>query len=170
MRSNACAAVPGLTIYGAGDARRLDDRVGVIAFNLGSVPHALVAAILGYEAGIGVRSGCFCAQSYVAHLLGRGMRPARSLPEPACRAASRRPGMVRLSLGVYNTAADVDALAEMLHRIARREYHGDYVQDPETGEYLPAGHVDAVRDHFSLTRGREHGCCLLRRWERRELS
>ena len=63
-------SVPGITIYGPGEPGQRDDRVGVIAFNVGSLPHALVAAILGYEAGIGVRSGCFCAQSYVAHLLG----------------------------------------------------------------------------------------------------
>jgi cysteine desulfurase/selenocysteine lyase len=30
----------------------------------------LVAAILGYEGGIGVRSGCFCAHPYVVHPLG----------------------------------------------------------------------------------------------------
>lgn len=145
-------AVPGLTIYGAGEAAGLDDRVGVIPFNLESAPHALVAAILGYEGGIGVRSGCFCAQSYVAHLLGLGVRAARWLPGHAAARRADRPGMVRLSLGVYNTAADVDALADMLHRIARRDYRKDYVQDPETGEWVPAGHVEAVRDHFSLSR------------------
>ena len=46
------------------------DRVGVIPFNVEGVSHGLVAAVLGYEHGIGVRSGCFCAQPYVAHLLG----------------------------------------------------------------------------------------------------
>ena len=40
--------------------------------------HALVAAILGYEGGIGVRNGCFCAQPYVVRLLGVSSRgPAR---------------------------------------------------------------------------------------------
>ena len=63
------ASVPGVTIYGLDDSGQTGDRVGVIAFNVGSMHHALVAAILGYEAGIGVRSGCFCAQSYVARLL-----------------------------------------------------------------------------------------------------
>ena len=147
-------AVPGLTIYGASDSAGVADRVGVIAFNLESVPHALVAAILGYEGGIGVRNGCFCAQSYVAHLLGLGDRPGRSLPEHVAARKVDRPGMVRLSLGVYNTAADVDALADMLYRIARRDYHGDYVPDPETGEYSPAGYVDAIPGEFSLTRRR----------------
>ena len=61
-----------------GDVSPLDDRVGVIAFNVGSSPHALVAAVLGYAAGIGVRSGCFCTQLYVGDLHGRAEgRPDR---------------------------------------------------------------------------------------------
>ena len=62
-------SLPGVVIYGESDPARGGDRVGVIPFNVGSTHHALVAAILGSEAGIGVRSGCFCAQSYVARLL-----------------------------------------------------------------------------------------------------
>jgi Aminotransferase class-V len=54
--------VPGIRIYGEVHLSRNSDRVGVIPFNLDGVPHALVAAILGYEGGIGVRNGCFCAQ------------------------------------------------------------------------------------------------------------
>ena len=63
-------SVPGITLYGGGAPVDDNDRVGVLAFNLSSAPHALVAAILGYEGGIGVRSGCFCAQQYVSLLLG----------------------------------------------------------------------------------------------------
>ena len=62
-------SLPGVVIYGESDPARGGDRVGVIPFNVVSTHHALVAAILGSEAGIGVRSGCFCAQSYVARLL-----------------------------------------------------------------------------------------------------
>ena len=143
--------VPGLTLYGARDWTHLADRVGVIAFNLASIPHALVAAILGYEAGIGVRSGCFCAQSYVAHLLGRAAgRPDRWRPEDLAAQRAERPGMVRLSLGLYNTRDDVDALADMLERIVRRDYHGDYFRDAGSGDYRPAGYEDAILEHFSL--------------------
>jgi selenocysteine lyase/cysteine desulfurase len=53
-------SVPGIEIFGETDPDRLEDRVGVVSFNLPTQHHALVAAILGYEAGIGVRSGCFC--------------------------------------------------------------------------------------------------------------
>jgi selenocysteine lyase/cysteine desulfurase len=44
--------------------------LGVIPFNLEGRPVGLVAAVLGHESGIAVRSGCFCAQPYVSHLLG----------------------------------------------------------------------------------------------------
>ena len=152
MRSSACSGVTGLTVYGAGDVPPpLDDRVGVIAFNVGSLPHALVAAILGYEAGIGVRSGCFCAQSYVAHLLGRAAgRPDRWQSRHLAEQRAERPGMVRLSLGVYNTRGDVDALVEMLERIARDDFRGHYCRAAGSGDYIPAGYEDAMSGHFSL--------------------
>ena len=144
-------AVPDLTLYGTGDRTAGADRVGVITFNLGSLPHALVAAILGYEAGIGVRSGCFCAQSYVAHLLGRAAgRPDRWQPEHFAAQRADRPGMVRLSLGVYNTCDEVDALVHMLERIARHDYRGHYHPAAASGDYLPAGYDDAILSRFSL--------------------
>jgi selenocysteine lyase/cysteine desulfurase len=143
--------VPGITIYGSADPPSLVDRVGVIAFNLGSIPHALVAAILGYEGAIGVRSGCFCAQSYVAHLLGRAQgQPASWLPAQIAAWRAERPGMVRLSLGVYNTLEDVDALVEMLKRIARRDYQGHYSRMPATGDYTPDGYDDAINGRLRL--------------------
>ena len=128
-------SVPGITFYGENDPERTVDRVGVISFNLRSAHHALVAAILGYEAGIGVRSGCFCAQSYVAGLLGLE-------PSDRGRRRTERPGMVRLSLGLYNTVDDVDALVAMLRRIAVDDYDGEYYPLPGSGDLVPAGYDD----------------------------
>lgn len=143
-------SVPGITIYGERDPARCDERVGVITFNVGAVPHALVAAILGYEAGIGVRSGCFCAQSYVAHLLGLDpVEQARRQREHLAGDRSRRPGMVRLSLGLYSTVDEVDALVAMVQRIAREDYHGDYYQVPETGDYRPVGYEETTLGRFA---------------------
>ena len=145
-------SVPGLKIYGDTDPRQDDDRVGVISFNIGSVHHALVAAVLGYEGGIGVRSGCFCAQPYVSHLLALSETEQMEW-QRALRSGdqSRKPGMVRISFGAYNTFEDVDALVEMLVRIARQEYQGKYHPVAATGEYLPAGHRDSLEEYFSLT-------------------
>ena len=47
--------------------------------------------------------------------------------------------MVRVSLGAYNTFQEIDALVEMLGRIARNDYRGEYFQVAETGDYHAAG-------------------------------
>jgi len=132
-------AVPGIRLYGETDPDRLADRVGVITFNLDRCPHGLVAAILGYEGGVGVRSGCFCAQQYVAHLLG--LTPADEDRRLRARQAGRdwpKPGMVRASFGLYNTFDEVDTLVEMLGRIARGEYRGVYESRANGAEYSPS--------------------------------
>jgi selenocysteine lyase/cysteine desulfurase len=137
-------SLPGVTIYGAKDPGQCVDRVGVIPFNLEDQPHALVAAILGYEGGIGVRSGCFCAQSYVAHLLGFAEAEPDHWRARLAADTSPRPGMVRISLGAYNSSEDVDVLVEVLGRILRNDYRGQYYYAPESSDYRPVGYQDSV--------------------------
>ncbi len=152
----ALRSVPGLTLYGAAataaadadDAANADDaadtadaadaRVAVVSFNLKSFEHGLLAAILGYEGGIGVRSGCFCAQQYVAHLLG--LTPADESRRCRARRAGLpwpKPGMVRASFGLYNTCDEIDVLVDMLNRIARDGYRGTYESHMNGAEYVP---------------------------------
>ena len=132
-------SVPRIRIYGEAHPSRFGDRVGVIPFNLDGVPHPLVAAILGYEGGIGVRNGCFCAQPYVAQLLGISNSESARLAQSSLRGdRSERPGMVRASLAAYNTCEDLDALVQTLVRISEGRYHGAYRQVPESGDYVPA--------------------------------
>ena len=58
------------------------------AFTVEGVPHALVAARLSAEYGIGVRHGCFCAHPYLMRLLD--LSAERRSP-PTGRRAPRRP-------------------------------------------------------------------------------
>ena len=91
-------SVPDICFYGETDPRRTDDRIGVVSFNLGGFHHALVAAILAYEGGIGVRNGCFCAQPYVMRLLGLGAADqTRWRRAQLAGDNTGRPGMVRVS-------------------------------------------------------------------------
>ncbi len=132
--------VPGITIYGDDDPDRARERVGVIPFNLEGIPHALVAAILGHEGGIGVRNGCFCAHPYLLRLLGVPQQEVwRHHAALAAGDKSAVPGLVRASFGCYNTREDVDALVEHLNRIARGEYRGRYGVDRAHGSYEPEG-------------------------------
>ena len=140
--------VPGLRLYGDADPQRAAHRLGVLRFNLERHPHALVAAVLGNEHGIGVRNGCFCAQPYVSHLLGMSQEASQGYR--ACIAAGDRstlPGMVRISFGMYNSFDEADLLVDALTEIARSDYRGRYVQDRRSGEYSPVG-VAHVEHHL----------------------
>lgn len=143
--------LPGIQLYGQVDPARAAEKVGVIPFNVEGVSHFLVAAILGYEGGIGVRSGCFCAHPYVVHLLQLDeVESARWRDNLLAGDKSDMPGMVRASFGCYNTTDDVDRLVEMLERIIRGDYHGDYVLDRHSGEYHPRGFEEPLEEYFLL--------------------
>ena len=146
-------AIPGVRLYGGTDPEQVRERVGVIPFNLEGVSHFLLAAILGYEGGIGVRSGCFCAHPYVVHLLQLSDTESAAWRERMLRGEkSEMPGMVRASFGCYNNRADVDRLLEMVDRVARGNYCGDYRVDRATGEYTPAGWQEPLDEYFTLDR------------------
>ncbi len=129
-------AVPKLKIFGDKDPSKADDRLGVIPVQLDHVTHFLVAAILGYEFGIGVRSGCFCAHPYILHLLGLSKEEAAGVRRRMMEGdRSDMPGLVRASFGLYNTMDDVDTLVDALQCISAGNYKGKYIQDRLTGEY-----------------------------------
>jgi selenocysteine lyase/cysteine desulfurase len=143
--------VTGIQIYGQSDPAKASEKVGAIPFNLKGVSHFLVAAILGYEGGIGVRSGCFCAHPYVVHLLQLDETTAGSWRDQMLKGdKSNMPGMVRASFGCYNNTEDIDRLVEMLERISRGDYQGEYRLIKSTGEYIPVGYEDPLAEHFLL--------------------
>ena len=146
--------ISGLHIYGDADPKRAPQRLGVIAFNLSQQPHALVAAILGTEFGIGVRNGCFCAHPYLIRLLGLDHDEVQMVrSKMAAGDRSAMPGMVRASFGMYNTIADVDALVHALEKISSGDFYGDYYQDHARGEYSADGWAPIMAHHFALSSG-----------------
>jgi hypothetical protein len=60
------------------------------------------------------------------------------------------PGLVRASFGLYNTLAEVDVFVDALACILRGEYAGQYVQNPDTGDYVPEGWTPGFEKYFSL--------------------
>lgn len=145
------ARIPKVRLYGGTDPKQAGDRLGVISFSVDGVPHSLVAAVLNYEHGIGVRSGCFCAHVYVKCLLHVSDADAREMErEILARDRSRLPGTVRASFGIYNTLEEVDRLAAALEDIAAGRFSGDYVLNAEKGEYAPQGYAPDFSKYFSL--------------------
>ncbi len=132
-------SIRGLTLYGQRDVDLSQDRIGVVPMKADGLSHSQLASALGYEWGIGVRNGCFCAQPYVRELLGvseREMREIMAKLEAGDHATV--PGMVRMSLGVYNTAEEVDIFLEAVERVVRDGPQADYVIDETHMDYVPA--------------------------------
>jgi cysteine desulfurase / selenocysteine lyase len=135
------ADVPSLRLYGDAHPEGAALRTGVIPFNLDGLPHALVAAMLSGEHGIGVRSGCFCAHPYVTRLLRLSTRDAAAARRRLLADDHRdAPGLVRISFGLYNTVSNVDRLVQALHAIARGEAVGRYRWDAAVGEWATDQH------------------------------
>lgn len=144
-------SIPGIRIFGDPEALSSNDRLGVIPFNLEGISHFKVAAILGYEFGVGVRNGCFCAHPYILHLLGLTEEESNKVREDMLSGDKRHmPGLVRASFGLYNTFEEVDVLIAALSSILRGEYSGEYHQDPASGEYHPADFQFDLDSYFDV--------------------
>ncbi len=116
-------------------------RLAVAPFTVEGMHHALVAARLSAEFGIGVRHGCFCAHPYLIRLLGVG-REGVDQARAAVRRGDRSgiPGAVRASCGLGTTSEDVDALLQALGELAAGlPAPVAYVQDSVTGDFWPEG-------------------------------
>lgn len=121
------SAIPGLTIYSDTNADK--PRIGIIPFNIAGMHHTLVAEILSGEAGIATRTGCFCAQPYVRKLLN--LTPA-DIIKCIHDSPATRPGMVRVSFGLYNDYREIDLFVQTVTKIVEYKefYRKKYLHSP----------------------------------------
>jgi selenocysteine lyase/cysteine desulfurase len=113
------------------------------AFTVDGVSHALVAARLSAEYGIGVRHGCFCAHPYLMRLLHLSADEIAAYHR-AVRRGDRTsvPGAVRASASLSTTIDDIDSLVAAVAEIASgRPAPVDYIRDTHTGDYWPGGDI-----------------------------
>ena len=106
--------IHGLTLYS--QTAPDEPRIGVIPFNIKGIAHEQVATILSEQAGIAVRSGCFCTQPYIQRLLSISPKQMELYRR---NVVAPRPGMVRISFGLYNDFAEIDVLTQLLERIIK---------------------------------------------------
>lgn len=145
--------IEGLTLYGPKVMTNGFDRVGVISFNVNEIQHGKVAAILSWEAGIGVRNGCFCAHPYVIHLLKLSEEDWRRYRVDILSGnKSQAPGLVRVSFGFYNTTKEVDILVNQIEKIVNGQYRGNYYQENSSGDYIPERYDRLLEQAFSIRR------------------
>lgn len=91
-------AVPGVTLYGSGDAKK---QIAVVSFNIADLTPSSVALELEEKFGVLCRPGLHCAP--LAH------RTIGTFPK----------GTVRLSPGYFNTDEEVNIVIEAVAKIAR---------------------------------------------------
>ncbi|HVA02398.1 MAG TPA: aminotransferase class V-fold PLP-dependent enzyme [Acidimicrobiales bacterium] len=144
------AGIPGVGVLGPSLET---ETLAIAAFVVEGVDHALVAARLSAEWGIGVRHGCFCAHPYLIRLLGLSPADVDAYREQV-RAGDHRfmPGAVRASCGISTTETDVDTLLEAVSVIATQANSGEaspvpYVQDTDTGDFWPVSDAPGWRGH-----------------------
>ena len=98
-----------------GDCKNIDDRLGIVVFNIEGMNYEEVGEKLANIRGIAVRQGGFCAHPYTRRLLGID---DKYLDEYISK--NGIPGMVRASLGIYNTEKEVDIFLETIEYMCRR--------------------------------------------------
>ncbi len=121
------AQIPDLTIYGINnpDSPRFAQKGGVIVFGLKGMMATRVAKDLAERGGIGVRCGCHCAHMLIKRLLN--IHPLLELLQGLIVTLFPQvslPGLTRISLGIENSAEDIDTLLRVLDKIARQPRAG----------------------------------------------
>ncbi len=100
-------AIGGVRLHGPSS---LDERVGIVPFDVEGVNDMLTAAVLGEEFGIAVRNGRFCSHIHSRRLLGD----------------DHEGGAVRASIGLYNDESDVDAFLAAVEAVRHGRWEGTY--------------------------------------------
>jgi selenocysteine lyase/cysteine desulfurase len=146
-------AIEGVQVLGPGAEV---DTLAIATFVVEGMHHALVAARLSAEFGVGVRHGCFCAHPYLIRLLGLRDDEIDTYRTQVLGGDHRfMPGAVRASCGMSTTEQDVDTLLGALAALAADAAAGTpppvpYEQDPRTGDFWPrsdrAGWASEDRD------------------------
>lgn len=116
--------IPNIRLFGVidPDSLQFSNKGGVIAFDIKGMIPFRIGRELAERRGVGVRVGCHCAHLLVKRML-RVPRWAETLQRGMVTMIPfmNLPGVARVSFGVENDAADVDAFLETLAEIAARK-------------------------------------------------
>jgi selenocysteine lyase/cysteine desulfurase len=119
--------IPGITVYGISDpdSPQFAHKGGVIVFRVEGRIANRVAKELAERGGIGVRSGCHCAHMLVKRLLN--VSPALEQFQGVMLSVFKHlslPGLTRVSLGIENSAEEIDTLLQVVRHIAAQPKAG----------------------------------------------
>ncbi|WIV13862.1 aminotransferase class V-fold PLP-dependent enzyme [Proteiniborus sp. MB09-C3] len=142
-----------IQIYSNTNEALIPDTAGVISFNIPDLHHSLLAALLSYEGGIGVRNGCFCAHPYIHRLLNLSPTEIRKIQQDMMFGRLEDvPGLVRVSFGMYNTIQEIDIFMEVLSYIMKnkKDICSEYKYISSAGRYEPKNLPKNIYSEFTL--------------------
>ena len=93
----------------------IDDRLGILVFTIDGMKYYEVGEQLSEIKAIGVRQGGFCSHPYTRRVLGI---PNNQLQEYINK--NGIPGLVRVSLGIYNSKKEANIFLETVELLCRR--------------------------------------------------
>lgn len=93
----------------------IDDRLGILVFTIDGMKYYEVGEKLSEIKAIGVRQGGFCSHPYTRRVLGI---PNNKLQEYINK--NGIPGLVRVSLGIYNSKKEANIFLETVELLCRR--------------------------------------------------
>jgi selenocysteine lyase/cysteine desulfurase len=95
-------------------------RIGVVTFNAKDIHHETVSKELNDREGIATRNGCFCAHPYVLRLMGVPREKVLAMRDEILKGNDPdKPGAVRVAIGIYNNAAEIDKLLNTVEAIIK---------------------------------------------------
>jgi len=155
--------VPGVKLFGVMDpeSENFHRKGGVISLSIKGVPHNLAAKMLADHGGIGVRSGCFCANLLVKHNVIRISRLENRIANMGLNLKPRLMsdfllGIVRVSFGIENDESEIDVLKQTVEKITRepvsfvnrvlalRHFGTPFLPDTETQKRIEEFTMDSI--------------------------
>lgn len=92
------------------------NRIGVVVFNVKDIHHDVISERLANLRGISIRNGTFCAHPYVRRLLNLKDEEFSKY----AYSNKPRPGMLRVSLGLYNTKEEIEEFLNTLEIVKEK--------------------------------------------------
>ncbi len=97
------------------DNENINDRLGILVFTIDGMSYEEVGENLSEVRGIGVRQGGFCSHPYTRRVLGIADNELQNYISK-----NGVPGLVRVSLGIYNTKKEANIFLETIEYLCRR--------------------------------------------------
>ena len=127
------SSLDGIEILGG---KREKEDFPVISFVPRKVSPYILSSVLSFEYGIGVRTGCFCAQPYVKKLLKVTAEESDQIKKSMMSGLLPGKGAIRASLSFYNTEDEIETLKQGIEDALSRDKF-NYIYNSHLKAFVP---------------------------------